>query len=788
MIQTIYYNSPEFRTLGDFLEQEGLSPAFAYKDSPQQFLLIRDKAGKSNYTKILEASPEEDRQAQSNKWFSGQFNQLELSPPIVFSIDSEKAKTDLYSVQGDLVQNTAEINYFISTQLAGLMLNPQYVLRSRLLSTGDVKGTHPKLSVWLWSRVLSGSLSFSSIGAQTNYELINLSPFIDSINVSSTKEGGSFSFTIAPIKAVFKDNLEGWKLDKNSISFETSKEDLRYRAILPIENKSLENSNYFFHNIIQQNDMIFISFEDLPFEKNNFRSEINVPFSAINSKNWDMIGLIDNNQLTVSKESKANVEINISGRDLTKAIIEDGSYFWATEFGLDGTIQFAGNRDNRIAQRIEAAGFIDHFSIANKSIEYSLRFIISQLANTGIIPNYVLQNYGSRRSTIFSKETIGRETILEKKGKALNSELFITVKEKKGLKEVVADGIWGITKIIIDPQIANLRLVDAALFTEQGSLINYIQRLCQEPFVEFYTETIKDQFYWIARRPPFGKRSILGAINGEYVNDSEEIASDSLFKHLSDEGSLEKVIGSSSEGSFSRTNSFVIDIESLDTISIDVRFDERAFSWFKLESRYALGGGAENLASLALLPAVFLPTYTNLFGSRPLNVSSSYVNYIPSGGVDGENNYKNAVEQAYYDLAWLIETNAYLPFTRIGQITINEDRRIKKGMHIRLKATKEIYLVTAVNHQMSISNTMERRTVLQVERGMVEDYIQGRDIQGLGKVGYFELVSTPINLKRVRASKEVDTRISSGNQYTPITNWKENEAVINFFIRRQQFQ
>jgi hypothetical protein len=721
--------------------------------------------------------------AQQERFLLGQYNQLLLYPPIVFSIDSKSVKTELYNIQGTLVQSSADVGFFISKKLSEIMLNPNFVLKSKS-GLGDVKTTHPNLTVWLWSRSLSSSFSLRTQGFSTDYELINLSPFIESLNVTSNMEGASFSFSIAPIKTSLGKFPEGWKIKKDSVSFNNSKTNPEYRAISHTEDKDLKSKDFFFHNVIQQNDLIFISFEDLAFEENPFRSDLSVPFKGLNQKIWDLIGLVDNNEISISKDGQNEVSINISGRDLTKLIIEDGSYFWATEFGLDGTIRFAGNRDNRIAKRIEAKGFINSFSIANKSIEDSLRFIIGQLANTGLVPNDVFSNYGNRRSTIFVEEVTGRETISSsanaESGDSLNLKTQVNIKLQKQLKEVVADGVWGITKIIVDPQIANLRLVDSALFTEQGSFINYINRICQKPFVEFYTETIADEFYWIARKSPHNKKSITNSIEGIFVQ----------YRELSrvEKSKYTKIITERNSGSASmfggefRTNSFVIDIEQLDTIRMNLRFDERAYSWYKFEPRYAFGGSQNNVVSLALLPAVFLPTYTNLYGSRPLNLSSNYVNYIPSNGADNTDNYLNAIEQAYYDLAWLIETNSYLPFTRTGTITIKEDRRIKKGMFIRLKSTDEIFLVNQVSHSISTGQKLDRTTTLQVERGMVEKYIKGAEVEGYGQVGYFDLVKTPIDFIKLRSGA------GGGEKYQPINDWEENKRCIDFFLQRRQFE
>ena len=80
MILPIYYNSPELKTLGDFLSSETTSVAFAYRDKPQQFLEIADSSGKRNFDKILDATPQEKKQLQSQKYLTGGWNQIELFP------------------------------------------------------------------------------------------------------------------------------------------------------------------------------------------------------------------------------------------------------------------------------------------------------------------------------------------------------------------------------------------------------------------------------------------------------------------------------------------------------------------------------------------------------------------------------------------------------------------------------------------------------------------------------------------------------------------------------------
>ena len=82
------------------------------------------------------------------------------------------------------------------------------------------------------------------------------------------------------------------------------------------------------------------------------------------------------------------------------------------------------------------------------------------------------------------------------------------------------------------------------------------------------------------------------------------------------------------------------------------------------------------------------------------------------------------------DLLFLIESTAYLPFTRKGTVKVNGDRRIKVGSFVRIDSTDELYYVTGVNNNLSIGNSIERTTMITVERGMKWDLIKGVDVYG----------------------------------------------------------
>ena len=76
---------------------------------------------------------------------------------------------------------------------------------------------------------------------------------------------------------------------------------------------SLKN---YFNWLIQSNDLIFISFEELEMEQNT------------GSRVFDMIGLVES--VTVSQDANGGGRVVVSGKDLMKLITDDNSLFFNT--------------------------------------------------------------------------------------------------------------------------------------------------------------------------------------------------------------------------------------------------------------------------------------------------------------------------------------------------------------------------------------------------------------------------------------------------------------------------
>jgi hypothetical protein len=164
------------------------------------------------------------------------------------------------------------------------------------------------------------------------------------------------------------------------------------------------------------------------------------------------------------------------------------------------------------------------------------------------------------------------------------------------------------------------------------------------------------------------------------------------------------------------------------------------------------GDGAEMIN----LPAVMFPEYVEIFGSKVLHVQSNYLDFDQSVSDLSESNITLIRKQSREDLDWLIETHAYLPFSRKGTITLKGDKRIKKGTNIRMFGTGEIYHVDNVSNSGSYSEQQDRTTVLQVSHGLVEKYLPN----------YFKLID-----------------IQHGTE----NSWKVNQDIFKFFIQRKQF-
>lgn len=165
--------------------------------------------------------------------------------------------------------------------------------------------------------------------------------------------------------------------------------------------------------------MIFISFDkDKQFFEH--KDDFFVNHMYLKNKDWDMIGLIDSNSISINYEGNEE-SVSISGRDLTKLLIEDGSYFFAKSYAnpenSDGIffnvkIPNSGDSANTLNNRIDGSskgvnrlittGMIDMlFNPEARNINFIMNLLISRLSNIEICHDDLFK-YFSDKATRFN--------------------------------------------------------------------------------------------------------------------------------------------------------------------------------------------------------------------------------------------------------------------------------------------------------------------------------------------------------------------------------------------------
>lgn len=342
---------------------------------------------------------------------------------------------------------------------------------------------------------------------------------------------------------------------------------------------------------------------------------------------------------------------------------------------------------------------------------------------------------------------------------------------EKEVKTGLASGIWQITKLLMDSSVADLRIHDAATSIQAGSLMAFFNKVCQQPFVEFMGDTFGDQYYFIARRPPFDKEGMMKTLISQGLIDSEN-----------------KVVAFGSS---------IYDIKKEDIVNSNLSFNTQGiYSWYQFYPVYEMGAKSD---LQYIIPAVLFPEYAAVYGSRDLSINSQYRSFNKAYIKDELNDENKSqqgdaeVRHSIYDLKYIIESNAYNPFTRNGTIQITGNRRIKRGVFIRVSFAdfNEIFYVDSVSHDYSVTTAgVNRTTTLSVSHGMIENFLlggkplitvninTGQEIEE--EMGYFNI----IDFGDYDNQKENITMDSWANI---ISSWKVNISVFKFFLRKMQF-
>ena len=675
--------------------------------------------------------------------------------------------------------NTAHSKAFLSGVLKRLFENPNY--QQRVISNNKYtarKDINSGVSVYIWSRAL-----FSNASGGTGSEgWLDVTKDIDEIRTSVNGNGGSFNFSLPPISAVYKgatwqkNRMTGVEIDIDNINDKDPVQFLNSKSAISARSNSAHlNSNdftdplmrvvQFYQTVLQENDLVYIRFEKL---KNESQNEAGLAIKDnLENYTYDMIGLIDNISQSTTPTS---IQTVVSGRDLSKVLIEDGSIFFPEQLATN----IFQNKDSLLAKRNIMQGVegeLLSYASSFKTIEVVLKFIFNKFSNIGYVPNLVLYSYNL---------TDAEKSKYKLKSSVL-SDKFNQVLEQldKSFNQEKRQGVWNIMNLVLDPSISDRVIVDSSIGMDNGSIINSINKVCQKPFVEFFGDTYDSKFYFTVRKPPFDFEGYSSLVYGLAISD-ETIFDNTLSK--SDLETSVKIKRKPLKDPVSSTRQYeiselVIDIEEVDVLSDSLVYHDEAYSWYRLIPRGL--GEISQLASFQLAPVVSFDEYAEVWGNKTYSIED---NYCPSAYLDDSKNKQRvgyAESQAWYDLQYIIQSNAYLPFTRRGSIAITGNRLIKRGYFIYYKPTDEIFYVDSVT-QMKNSNN--RQTILQVSRGMRRPFIQGIETEVIGTTGkrkvnisYFNIVNT-----------EIDTNASINNT-SFLKNWKVNKDVFDFFIQRKQW-
>jgi len=401
--------------------------------------------------------------------------------PMILFADATKVDKDILFSQGNvLADNTQVIEFKKGAESSFIIrenvfyediIKENFKRDNRSSNFGSNKRQSPKPLVWLWSK------SLNEDGVFNPNSLFNLTPFIDNLSINQTESGGNFNISLLPIEGIInmadgvpegiwhpeksaylkfnKDSEENYAFKKilNKMGFRKSYDfgdtyGKRYQSVdtnnvnardrdfsATADNYSFNRTEALFKNIIAENDLIFISFSD--HEEIEYVDDFFVNHSNLQNRDWQMIGLVDSNQISNSFENSSS-EISISGRDCMKLLIEDGSYFFTKSFANPDNTNSAfsnvdlpnrgdGNNALNIVQaeggqaginRLITTGMIDMlFNPEARNVNFIMNLLMSRLSNIEICYSDLFAYYGEKRTEftvpIYEVEDVEEEDINE---------------------------------------------------------------------------------------------------------------------------------------------------------------------------------------------------------------------------------------------------------------------------------------------------------------------------------------------------------------------------------------
>jgi hypothetical protein len=704
------YPLPAYRysTIQDFIDiWQKVIPTGKKKYTPSDLLKVKNEKGVSNLDIIWGTYDKEEQVKYKSDYDSGTLPYVKQGTTLFCPKDDTPLSLTKAAKEGQFVSQGSFKAYW-GENYESLISDEEYLpdtsVTSSLKGTGiNAKITSMNVRVWIYIKALD--------------KVMDLSPYVLQVVTTKSKQTGEFTVLLSPFYA-------------NESSFAFGESIIEQFNLVSNEGAQVKS---FQEKFIQNNDIVFIRFERLKKEKStgdlDLGKQVNleIPVSKIAKNNiWDMIGFVD--VCTSSFEAQGNIKsITIEGRDISKLFMEDGCYFIPL---LNATDTFSHwyemSEDSIWFKRNVLTGAFSNllWSYAEKPIRECLWFIVNVMSTIGIAKNSVFDSWQGKRTEGYD----------------------IGTKEKRPV-----NGVWQIVKVFVEDILEKRVLIDSSIANPNGTLLEYMTRVCQFPLVEFYFDTYINTIDIVVRQPPFNKDAILGAYkNGQYVTITS--------------GNLQ---------------------------GYDLSYDTRSYSWYQLRvmDNHA---GQRNTTSLAFVPIVYLDDYAEVFGNKKMSFTDQYLNYNEVEGINKTQTLSNFQEAALNDLIYILESTAYLPFTRTGTITINGDRRIKVGTFVYFEPTNEFFYVSSVVNNVSfLDGNLQRQTIIQVERGMYVPILSnsfssvkdrqdnaGKESKDV-KPDYFKLVDLTEMKNAVKVAQK--------DQIATLVSPKVDRDQFEYFLNRKMF-
>lgn len=323
----------------------------------------------------------------------------------------------------------------------------QEILSEAETSDGAFAKSEPKVTAFLWSKSLTRGSAGYQIGSMLNHKTlgwVDLSNHIVSMTTSVGQQGGTFNIRFAFLSQ--KRQREFWetydlKTKETLVKYGNSRRETdmfieseqiadkdlfgKVHEYAAKVNFNTEDARSFFSNIISPNDLFLLAFsqlneygnketlsgEDVDLADGSWISN-NIAQIASESS-FDMVGLVDN--VTVQRNAEnGSIMIDVTGRDLSKLLSDDGTFFFNHSttknpsrifyneqgYAKQGDVRDVEKMDGKyqaINRMRRTADELDIFcNQTNQSIDYVIKGVLSQLANIEIVPSTAFEYWENR--------------------------------------------------------------------------------------------------------------------------------------------------------------------------------------------------------------------------------------------------------------------------------------------------------------------------------------------------------------------------------------------------------